>query len=567
MEQEKKGRGRPKKVAVENETKEKRPRGRPRKEVQEPKVVRPRGRPRTRPVESENVEKRPRGRPRKDGTPINSERLEVTEKRPRGRPRKDGTPINSARETTFESSPKPRGRPRKIQLIENANDNKEISAITKADFGNTSEQNVQAGYIPVESNDFEQNFDERAPVEEKENTDIYDDGNEDLRKGDSYRKLQVATKGIIDARDEKSQEKFVRGTNTAGLINVRDAKKLQPAKHMSENLLETPKQEAPAIVANSPLVKMNISRPKTPAKPASIRAPRKATKAAPMPNKVIVITGATSGMGLAMAKTLAGLGHVVIGVGRKPTLCRDAINEIKDYYPDASIHFLVADLSLMSQVNILAEEIGEKVAEINRECVDVLIHNAASDVEEYRQTYESREYMWATNYLSAVLLTRELQPLLDRSRNAKVITFTTTYAANKCKLNWKQLRDRSGKYVNKIYEQTKLADLMFALEYDHENRNQEGLHAYCVDPGNVNTSLRTKNTSGFKKMYFDMVRKQGKTIEQGIETAVYIALNDNLPEHVVFYADKKPQEPSKFALDAENRLALKRITEADLRTN
>ena len=560
-----------KRKTASTESAEKRPRGRPRIE-KEPKEVRPRGRPRTRPI-IENAEKRPRGRPRKDGTPINSERPEPTVVRPRGRPRKDGTPINSARAVEVKE-PKKRGRPAKQKT---ENEFAEIPALpSENQITSTVSSEIVENVVPVAENSAiqneniepineisqaenieQENYDFADTQADIENSDEYSQNtseqvisdaeseDDELQKGESYKKLQLATKGIISAKINKTE-------------------RVQPAKHSSVDILERKKEIAP-IVSNAPLMKMNISRPRTPMKEQVTRAPRSTKKASPMPNKVVVVTGATSGMGLATAKSLAGLGHIVIGIGRKPSLCRDAIREILDEYPDANIHYLVADLSLMSQVKVLADEIKEKIESLNRECIDVLIHNAGANLESYQLTYENREYMWATNYLSAVLLTRELQPLLDRSLDARVITFTTTYASHHEKINWKQLRDRSGKFVSKIYEQTKLADLMFALEYDHENANQEGLHAYCVDPGTVNTGLNTKNASGIKRAYNAMKSRKGKSIEQGIETVVYLATAENLPANVVFYADKKPQEPSKFALDAENRVALKRITQADLR--
>ena len=154
----------------------------------------------------------------------------------------------------------------------------------------------------------------------------------------------------------------------------------------------------------------------------------------------------------------------------------------------------------------------------------MLIHNAGLDSQTRKITYENREAMWATNYLSVVLLTQCLQPMLDCSHDARVITFTTSRAAHKTKLNWKAISQKNDKLIKKVYNQTKLADLMFALEYDHRNADRDDLHAYCVDPGNVNTTLRTKNASGLRKFFFNIWRKHGKTVEQGIETAIYLAI-------------------------------------------
>lgn len=498
---------------MENETIRKR--GRPRKVLSEEELnrpKRPRGRPRIERTEPEGP-KRPRGRPRKE---VDEATLNLP-KRPRGRPRKDGTPPKT-QEANFEEN-------NALEVHAVINQNEEIIA----------EENIIENNEKIEQNVVENDI--VAELGEKSNDE------DDLQKGVGYIKLQ---------------------NKTAGIINSKVLEPLVPAKHLSENILEQEERVEPSITT-PPLVKMNISRSRTPLRENKAKKERNTAKAKPMPNKVVVVTGATSGMGFAMAKELSKLGHVVIGVGRKASLCRDAMREILDACPDASINYLVADLSIMSQVKILADDIAHKVEKLGRECVDTLILNAGADIDEQKITYENNEYMWATNYLSAVLLTKSIQHLLDRSLDARVITFTTSKAAHKTKLDWRTLHDKSGNATKKIYEQTKLADLMWALEYDHQNAENETLHAYCVDPGTVNTTLRTQNNSGCRRAFLNMKRKRGKSVEQGIETAIYLTTAHNLPKNVVFYSNKRPADPSKFALDQDNRIALWRATEIDLR--
>lgn len=473
---------------------------------------RTRGRPRKVRTEEElNRPKRPRGRPR-----IEREPEEQKEKRPRGRPRKEREPEE------LNKPKRPRGRPRKESPEFIENEENEILTMP------TPEVEID------DAEEFMQAFDE---VEENEKED------DDLQKGESYLKLK---------------------NKTAGIINSRVLEPIVPAKHINENVLPEPESEPEPAILTPPLAKMNISRSKTPLKKNIAPNPAKKAKANPMPNKVIVVTGATNGMGFAMARNLAALGHIVIAVGRKPSLCRDCRNEILEAFPEANIHYLVADLSIMGQVKILAEEIENKVVALNRECIDVLIHNACTDLGEKKITYENNDYVWATNYLSAVLLTRKVQHLLDASRDARVITFTTSKAAHRTKIDWRNFHSRNTK-PDKIYEQTKLADLMWALEYDHKNAENQTLHAYCVDPGNVNTTLHTQNASGWRRIKNNFKRKHAKSVDEAIETAVYLTLAQNLPTNVVFYANKKPADPSKFALDYNNRQALWRATDMDLR--
>ncbi len=603
----KRPRGRPRKTEAV-EPKEKRPRGRPRKESpeQENAVKRARGRPRKYPKKDESAEKRPRGRPRK------TDKVEPSVKRPRGRPRKE---VVTADKVVAEGlHPYINAEPKYIETfepsvetapplvlregVETASEavikhghpfseadfeSAEVEVPEKAtlapavDFENEELEDMLEGIEPLESSpDLAQNSLDKSQATDLlsasptgasdvfEASDIQTTGSA-VDSEQNTANIDVRGDVTQDADDESLEpgEGYRRLKERAASIILNKAQ-VKPAKHMADNILHEDRP-LPPIIATPPLVKMNISTPKTPLKKAEKPVNKMILKANPMPNMVIVITGATSGMGFAMAKKLAGLGHIVLAIGRKPGLCRDARDEILDEYPDANIHYLVADLSLMSQVRILAEEIREKVFSLRRECIDCIIHNAAEDLEEHKLTYENREYMWATNYLSVVLLTRLLQPLLDASRNAKVITMTTRRASRKTKINWKYLRDRSGKFVSKIYEQTKLADLMFALEYDHQYADRDDIHAYCVDPGNVNTTLRTRNASGIRRCHFDFWRKKGKPIEDGIKTAIYLTLAKTLPSHTVLYRNMSAVEPSKFALAQDNRTALMRVTEMELR--
>lgn len=519
---QKKGRGRPRKYPVDTEPKEKRPRGRPRKPVDPEKA---------------NLPKRPRGRPRKEGV------VEPKEKRPRGRPRKQ--PIFA--DTQELNEIKNLSSSRVTEIID---DEKELIKNAKNQDLTAKNNNINA-----------------------ENKDLTTQNKVEIDNhslANSMPKVAETSVSVIDFTSD-DEEEISASKSTARIAleqkasifkNKNNNEKLYPAKHAVEEDVQGGMQ----IAYNKPLVdtKPNISTPHTPLKTEQpiINKPIYKTAFAGT-DKVVVVTGATSGLGFAMARELAKLGQTVIAVGRRPSLCRDARNEILSDYPDAKIYYLVADMSLMSQVRILADEIKKKLNEIGRDCIDVLIHNAGVQTNIHKITYENHEYMWATNYLSVFLLTHELQPLLDKSKDARVIT-TTNSKYYKTKLNWADIRGKTEKSNDAVYNQTKLADLMFALEYDHRYSNRNDLHAYCVDPGLVNTELRTKNTRGIKKAFLKHLQNKGKSIEQGIETTIYLAMAEKLPANVVLYSNKKPTEPSKYALDPRNRSALWRYSELEL---
>lgn len=508
-----------------------------------------RGRPRKYPATSETQEKRPRGRPRKEGGEIET----IKEKRPRGRPRKE------VDESFLENKPKRnRGRPRKEEnFAENGGADEVISQL--ADIKNQSTPRVteivddDEFVTTVDDTDFDE-VDELFSVDEElPNTRAYDD--------------ELVADDILDNIDaiEPLEKRSIRDVTVP---KIAQKSIIIPAKHLKEEPILTYDEQVSqynevfeAVMTEQGL---NVSRPHQPEVPFGEKStqPLVKTKHATK-QKVIVVTGATSGLGLAMAKNLSKLGQVVFAVGRRPSACRDARNEILAECPEANLYFFVADLSLMGQVRILADEIKQKLYEIGQDRVDVLIHNAGIQTNIHKITYENHELMWATNYLSAFLLTKKLQPLLDASLDARVITITNN-EASKTKIDWRNVRSLTTKSNDDVYNQTKLADLMFALEYDHKYSDRDDLHAYCVNPGTVSTDLRTKNARGLKAFFAKFVKKRGKSIEQGIETTMYLCLAERLPKNVVLYENKKPTEPSKFANDPRNRTALWRYTELEL---
>ncbi len=499
-------------------------------------IKRKRGRPRKYPISTEPKVKRPRGRPRKE---VDETELQK-EKRPRGRPRKyDASELAN-------KVKRPRGRPRKNQENELSNEQEALRPVTleePVDYQNATKSIDLSGAEEL----FE---DEPVALDEGEYADKYDD----------YDPALIDNVDAIEPREKRSIKDTVEPK-----IALK-SNEIIPAKHFkSEPMLTYEEKNREVLETFAPEEeKLNISTPHAPLEDVAEHKEKPIIKTKNTTGtKVVLITGATSGLGLAMAKNMAGLGQVVLAVGRRPSACRDAREEILAEYPDANIHFLVADLSLMGQVRILADEIKQKVYELGYDAIDVLIHNAGIQTNIHKVTYENHEIMWATNYLSAFLLTREVQPLLDASRNARVI-LTTNDAAKKTKLDWRNIRALTAKSDEEVYNQTKLADLMFALEYEHKYSNRDDLHAYCVNPGRVNTDLRSKNSRGWQKFLSKFGKKKAKSIQQGIETTMYLALAERLPKNTVLYENKKPSEPSRFALDPRNRSALWRYTELEL---
>jgi NAD(P)-dependent dehydrogenase (short-subunit alcohol dehydrogenase family) len=147
-----------------------------------------------------------------------------------------------------------------------------------------------------------------------------------------------------------------------------------------------------------------------------IRSRRWSESAGDLHGRTVVVTGATSGLGLASAMQMAQLGAEVVLVGRSPAKLNSARDSIRHTSPPASVRTYCADLSLVSEVKDLGARL---LAEEPR--IHVLINNAGALFPERSVTAEGIERTLATNLLGHFVLTNLLIPRLIESAPAGII--------------------------------------------------------------------------------------------------------------------------------------------------
>lgn len=214
-----------------------------------------------------------------------------------------------------------------------------------------------------------------------------------------------------------------------------------------------------------------------------------------------VVTGATSEIGLATAKGLAAQGFLVIGVGKNEGRCRRSATDLKQSFPDASVRYIVADLSLQRVVSKLAREIGEVLEGHGRPHLDVLINNAATVSTRYTTTSEGHELQFAVNRLAPFRLTYELFPGLMDAPEARVITVTSR-SHRHARIRWNDVNLRGRYHL---------------------------LRAFAADPGLVKTELGLKNTRGIANLIWSLRRRRGTTAERAAETLLHLSTDPREP--------------------------------------
>src|SRR5512142_2404614 len=268
--------------------------------------------------------------------------------------------------------------------------------------------------------------------------------------------------------------------------------------------------------------------------------------------KVFVVTGATSGIGLAAARQLLGLGHSVIGIGRDAQRCCEREEALRQLTGEgARAKVLTADLSLQSEVRRAAQQVRETLAEWQYPWLDGLINNAATVPFWQTFTSEGFDLQWALNHLAPFLLTAQLLPLLRCAPMARVVTVSSGshYGA---KLNWDDIQLRRHYSALRAYGQTKLANVLFTLELDRRLRRDSNVRAFAADPGLVNTELGLKSNSFLARWAWDLRRRGGMTPQESARGVVFLATEPSIQgADAIYWKHGRPKAPSAYALNSD----------------
>lgn len=198
--------------------------------------------------------------------------------------------------------------------------------------------------------------------------------------------------------------------------------------------------------------------------------------------RLAIVTGATGGLGLETALDLAGAGAEVILAGRNPEKGKSALTLINGRYRNATIRFEQIDLADMGSV----EAFANRMLAAGRP-IDILINNAGVMAVPKRQTTaDGFEMQFGTNYLSHFALTARLLPLLTGARVVQL----SSMAHRGGRIRLDDLNYEQGYRPWPVYQQSKLAMLMFAIELDRRSRaNGWNLTSVAAHPGFARTDL------------------------------------------------------------------------------
>jgi NAD(P)-dependent dehydrogenase (short-subunit alcohol dehydrogenase family) len=271
--------------------------------------------------------------------------------------------------------------------------------------------------------------------------------------------------------------------------------------------------------------------------------------------KIVVITGATSGIGRIAAEKLARMGARLVLIARDRARAEDTLARLRELNPAAVHGAHYADLCRIAEVKRVAAEIAAAEPRI-----DVLVNNAGAIFAKREITPEGIERTFAINHMAYFVLTHCLRDRLIAAAPARIVC-TASDKHRGHRLDFANLQLEKGYGAQKAYSRSKLANILFTRELARRLAGT-GVTVNCLHPGFVATRLGNENT-GIFGLAIRVVMRLGGPPERGADTIVHLSSAPELAEFTGgYFYDCRLATPSPEAQDAE---AAKRLWDESAR--
>lgn len=262
-------------------------------------------------------------------------------------------------------------------------------------------------------------------------------------------------------------------------------------------------------------------------------------------NKLIVITGATSGIGLEAAKTFARQGASILSINRNEEKSKQLCSDIMSEY-NVTCDYLLADFTHLKDIH----NVGKQLLSLNQD-IDVFIHNAGTYVTKKAFTEDNLEQVFQTNYLSTFILNYYVKDKFIAQNHGRIL-FVNSEAHRFAMwgLHLDDLRWEKHRYSGiKGYGFAKMAQLLSMISFNQyfENTN---VTINAMHPGNIKTNSGSTNGKIYKFFKRIFVDRTAKPISTATDSIYYLSMSDEIQNiSGKFFNLTTIEDPAPPALD------------------
>jgi len=252
-------------------------------------------------------------------------------------------------------------------------------------------------------------------------------------------------------------------------------------------------------------------------------------------DKVVLITGANSGIGKETARALAHQGTALVMACRNRAKAEPVRQAIQEESGNPRIDLVIVDLASLASIRDFAAKILHEY-----EKLDVLLNNAGTFSMTRQETLDGFELTMGVNHLGTFLLTRLLLPVLKNTAESRIINVSSNgHYQGAIDLDDLQLERKKYRSMN-AYANSKLANVCFTLDLAALLQDA-GITVNALHPGHVATNMWRlwPDERWYQTLFIKIMNRTAISAQEGAQTSIYLASSDEVRGLTGQYFDRK----------------------------